>query len=56
MLLKGAYCVGEHFVDPQCLIPKLKGSNFMSYFIHGHQIEQLITDKLLILERICLHI
>ena len=19
MLLKGAYCVGEHFVDPQCL-------------------------------------
>ena len=20
MLLKGAYCVGEHFVDPQCLI------------------------------------
>ena len=18
MLLKGAYCVGEHFVDPQC--------------------------------------
>ena len=20
MLLKGAYCVGEHFVDPQCTI------------------------------------
>ena len=19
MLLKGAYCVGEHFVDPQCV-------------------------------------
>ena len=19
MLLKGAYCVGEHFVDPQCM-------------------------------------
>ena len=19
MLLKGAYCVGEHFVDPQCI-------------------------------------
>ena len=21
MLLKGAYCVGEHFVDPQCTYP-----------------------------------
>ena len=20
MLLKGAYCVGEHFVDPQCIL------------------------------------
>ena len=20
MLLKGAYCVGEHFVDPQCYL------------------------------------
>ena len=20
MLLKGAYCVGEHFVDPQCAL------------------------------------
>ena len=22
MLLKGAYCVGEHFVDPQGLLPE----------------------------------
>ena len=28
MLLKGAYCVGEHFVDPQCfLVRKMSSTN-----------------------------
>ena len=25
MLLKGAYCVGEHFVDPQCVLKAKPG-------------------------------
>ena len=29
MLLKGAYCVGEHFVDPQC--------SYLFYFDQLHQ-------------------
>ena len=36
MLLKGAYCVGEHFVDPQSIIKRqnhhLKIDNSRSHF------------------------
>ena len=28
MLLKGAYCVGEHFVDPHCIVCNFSSSNF----------------------------
>ena len=34
MLLKGAYCVGEHFVDPQCLLYSLNQGSCESAQMH----------------------
>ena len=36
------------------LISNLRGSKLIQSFIYGHLIKQLITDKVLTLERICL--
>ena len=30
MLLKGAYCVGEHFVDPQCDLKRKRNNNLFT--------------------------
>ena len=35
MQLKGAYCVGEHFVDPQCV-----NKNNNNEFAHSKKIAQ----------------
>ena len=37
-----------------CLFSNLRGSKLIWSFIYGHLIEQLITDKVFMLERICL--
>ena len=37
MLLKGAYCVGEHIVDPQCLFYNNAGITNMSFDIYYGQ-------------------
>ena len=37
-----------------CLFSNLKGSKLINSFIYGHLIKQLITDKVFMLERICL--
>ena len=42
MLLKGAYCVGEHFVDPQCVHVTDKRSYFSSKtYVVGSQMNRL---------------
>ena len=37
-----------------CLFSNLRGSKTYIKFIYGHLIKQLITDKVFMLERICL--
>ena len=37
-----------------CLFSTLRGSKHIKSFIYGHLIKQLITDKVFMLERICL--
>ena len=37
-----------------CVFSNLRGSKLMKSLIYGHLIKQLITDKIFMLERICL--
>ena len=49
MLLKGAYCVGEHFVDPQC-------SHLNIYVMSGSrgvQLRQLFSFVFVIVVNFC---
>ena len=55
MLLKGAYCVGEHFVDPQCVM-----EIYLSYFstktyVVGIQKDRLTETVLLSSQNTCLY-
>ena len=39
-----------------CLFSNLRGSKLIQSFIYGHLIKQLITDKVFMLEQICLQV
>ena len=46
MLLKGAYCVGEHFVDPQCILGATNSSLYEANRLSGLQNSLYIADML----------